>query len=175
MPGTKPLPEPILSYQRGLLAFTWGHFHRKYPRYHSLKWFGIIYLSKVNATSPRGQWVDTLMPRQNGRLFPDNIFKWIFLNENVWILIRIPLKFVPRGPINNIPALVQIMAWHRPDDKPLSKTMVSLPTHIYVTQLQWVLGHNNSILAGAWHAAQSQIYDSIKNYTSVQQASPWYM
>ena len=24
------------------------------------------------------------------------------------------LKFVPKGPINNIPALVQIMAWRRP-------------------------------------------------------------
>ena len=44
----------------------------------------------------------------------DDIFKWIFLNENMWISIRISLKFVPRGPINNIPVLAQIMAWHRP-------------------------------------------------------------
>ena len=42
------------------------------------------------------------------------IFKWIFLNENVWISINISLKFVPRGPINNIPTLVQVMAWRRP-------------------------------------------------------------
>ena len=28
--------------------------------------------------------------------------------------IKISLKFVPKGPINNIPALVQIMAWRRP-------------------------------------------------------------
>ena len=46
--------------------------------------------------------------------FADHIFKWIFLNENVWISIKISLKFVPRGPVNNIPALVQIMAWRRP-------------------------------------------------------------
>ena len=37
--------------------------------------------------------------------------KWIFLNEDVNISIDISLKFVPQGPMNNIPALVQIMAW----------------------------------------------------------------
>ena len=66
--------------------------------------------------------------------FPDDIFKWIFLNENVWILINIPLKFVPRGPINNIPTLVQVMAWRRSGNKPLCEPMmVRLPTHIYAS------------------------------------------
>ena len=66
-------------------------------------------------------------------------FKRIFFNENVWISIKISLKFVPKGPINNIPALVQIMAWRRPGDKPLSEPMiVSLSTHICVTRPQWV-------------------------------------
>ena len=63
--------------------------------------------------------INTLRPRQNGRYFPDDIFKRIFLNANVWISIKISLKFVPKGPINNIPALVHIMAWRRPGDKPL--------------------------------------------------------
>ena len=82
----------------------------------------------------------TLRPRQNGRHFADDIFKWIFLNENVWILLKISLKFVPQGPINNIQALVQIMAWRRPGDKPLSgPMMVKLPTHICVTRPQWVM------------------------------------
>ena len=40
-------------------------------------------------------------------------FKYIFLNENVCIYIKISLKFVLNGPINNIPALVEIMAWRR--------------------------------------------------------------
>ena len=80
-----------------------------------------------------------LRPRQNGRHFPDDIFKWIYLNENVWISINISLKFIPKGPINNIPTLVQVMAWHRPGDKPLSKPMmVRLPMHICVIQPQWV-------------------------------------
>ena len=53
------------------------------------------------------QYADnTLRPRQDGRLFPDDIFKLFFLNENIWIAIKISLKFVPKGPINNIPALV---------------------------------------------------------------------
>ena len=63
----------------------------------------------------------------------------IFLNENVWISIKMSLKFVPTGPINNIPALVQIMAWRRPGDKPLSEAlMVNLPTHICFSRPQWV-------------------------------------
>ena len=83
--------------------------------------------------------VNTLRPRQNGRHFADDIFKWIFLNENVWMPIKISLKFVPEGPINNISALVQIMAWRLPGDKPLSGAMmVRLPTHICVTRPQWV-------------------------------------
>ena len=71
--------------------------------------------------------------------FADDIFKCIFLNENVSVAIKISLKFVPKGPISNIPALVQIMARRRPSDKPLSEPMmVSLPTHICITRPQWV-------------------------------------
>ena len=62
-----------------------------------------------------------MMPRQNGCHFPDDILKHIFLNENVSILIKISLRFAPEGPINNIPALVDIMAWRRPGDKSLSE------------------------------------------------------
>ena len=58
--------------------------------------------------------LNTLRPRLNGRHFPDDIFKCIFLNENAWISIKISLKFVPKGSINNIPALVQIICVTRP-------------------------------------------------------------
>ena len=82
---------------------------------------------------------NTLRPRQNGRHFPDGIFKWIFVNENARISIKISLKFDPRGPINDIPTLVQIMAWRRPGDKPLSDPMmVKLLTYICVARPQWV-------------------------------------
>ena len=91
---------------------------------------------------PHRQSLNTLRPRQVGCQFLD-IFKCIFMNENIWILIEISLKFVPKGPINNIPTLVQIMAWCRPGDKPLSEPMmVSLQTHISVTRPQWInAGH----------------------------------
>ena len=80
--------------------------------------------------------INTLRPRQH---FPDDILKSIFLNENVWLSIKISWNVVPQGPINNIPALVQIMAGRRPGDNPLSEPMmVILLTHIWVTRRQWV-------------------------------------
>ena len=83
--------------------------------------------------------VNTLRPRRIGHHFADDIFKRLFFNENAWISIKISLKFVPTGRINNFLALVQIMAWRRPGDKPLSEPMVvSLPTHICVTRPQRV-------------------------------------
>ena len=83
--------------------------------------------------------INSLRRRQNGRRFADDTFKRIFLNENVRISIKISLKFVPKGPINNNPALVQIMARRRPGDKPLSESILNrLPTHICVTRPQWV-------------------------------------
>ena len=64
----------------------------------------------------------------------------VMLNENVSISIKISsLKFVPQGSINNISALVQMMAWRWPGNKPLSELMmVRLPMHICVTRPQWV-------------------------------------
>ena len=54
-----------------------------------------------------------LRPRQNRRHFADDVFKCIFLNENVRIAIKIS-----QGPINNFPSLVQVMALRRSGDKP---------------------------------------------------------
>ena len=82
---------------------------------------------------------NTFRPRQNEHHSTDDIFKRIFVNGNVRISIEISPKYVPKGPTNNTPAVVQIMAWCRPGDKPLAETMmVSLPTHICVTRPQWV-------------------------------------
>ena len=58
------------------------------------------------------------------------VMKCIFLNENVWILIKISLKFVPKCPFNNNPSLVLVTAWRRTGDEPLSEPMMfSLVTH----------------------------------------------
>ena len=76
---------------------------------------------------------NTLRPRQHGRHFADDIFKLIFLSKNVWISIDVSLKYIPKCPICNIPALDQIMAWRPPGDKPLSEPMVvSLLTHGHI-------------------------------------------
>ena len=101
-----------------------------------------IFLGNTTPATPRVEvanaaFVNTLRPRQNGRRFADDTFKRIFLNENVRISIKIALKFVTKGPINNNPALLQIMAWRRSGDKPLSEPMmVSLLKHICVTRPQ---------------------------------------
>ena len=87
--------------------------------------------------------LNILRPRQNCCHFVDDLFKCIFFNENVWISIKNSLNFVRKVRINNIPALVQIMAWCQPGDKSLSETvMVRFSMHIGVTWPHWVKGDN---------------------------------
>ena len=60
------------------------------------------------------------------------IFKCKFFNENYRIPIQISLKFVPRSPIDNKPALVQVMAWRWTGDKPLPEPMVAQFPDVYM-------------------------------------------
>ena len=127
-----------------------GIAYRTYSVTVQKRLINLVFIARCLSGGIRNIWIalissiNTLRPRQDGHYFADDVLKCIFLNENVWILFKIPLKFVPKGPINNIPALVQIMAWRRPGDKPLSESMlVFVPTHICVTRPQWV---NNNIL-----------------------------
>ena len=117
-----------------------SHSNKRNSKSWCYKWVNGGLLCNINLTRYKwGMVVNSLRPRKNGRSFADDTFKRIFLTENVWILIKIPLKFVPKGLINNNPALVQIMAWRRSGDKPLSEPMmVSLLMHICVTRPQWV-------------------------------------
>ena len=105
-------------------------------------WYHRVFHRQVLSHQQAQCWCkmfNILRPRQNGCHFPDDILKCIFFDENVLISIKISPKFVPKSPINNFPALVQIMAWHRSGDKPLSETMLAgLLTHICVTRPQWV-------------------------------------
>ena len=115
----------------------------KFIYFHSIKciwkyhlWNGVHFVST---------WLTRWGRDKMDALSQTPFFKCIFVNENVWIPIKISLKFVSKGPINNIPPLVQIMAWRRPGDKPLSEPMmVRLLTHICVTRPQWV-NSNQSI------------------------------
>ena len=71
-------------------------------------------------------------PTQNGRHFANNIFKCIFLNENVRISIQILLIFVAKGSIDNKSALVQTMAWRRTGHKPLPEPILAQFTDAYM-------------------------------------------
>ena len=65
-----------------------------------IKWMVII------AVSASGGQFNSSPPGQNGRHFADDIFRCTFMDEKFSILIKISLKFVPEGPIDNNPALV---------------------------------------------------------------------
>ena len=54
-------------------------------------------------------------------------FYGIFQFKFHWSLFLFPI-----GPIDNIPALVQIMVWRRPGDKPLSAAMMAWFTDAYM-------------------------------------------
>ena len=71
---------------------------------------------KIVNSSPHGQ---------NGRQFGRRHFQLHFFNENVWISIEISLHFISKGPIDNKPALVEVMAWHQTGDKPLHEPMLT--------------------------------------------------
>ena len=131
-----------------------------------------IFKSKMFRTALQ-MWAlfNTLRLRQNGRLFADDTFKRIFLNKNIRISIEISLNFVPKGPINNIPALVQIMAWRRSGGKPLSEPMmVILLTHICVTRPQWVkclllfyiIKHHSASTTGTSFATRAGVESTVK-------------
>ena len=83
---------------------------------------------------------NSLRLRQNGRHFADNVFKCIFLNENVWISLKISMKFVPKGLINNISPLVQIMAFEN-----IVCEMAAMTSH-YLNQWWLVYWHIYALL-----------------------------
>ena len=121
--------------------------------------------------------INSLRPRQNGRHFADDTFKHILMNENVRIEINTSLKFVPKGLINNIPALVQIMAWRQLGDRPLSDPMmVNLLTHICVTvsfnslkpndayMCQWTIPSLVQIMAASCLVGSKPLYKAMLEY-----------
>ena len=107
------------------------------------QWPSINIQPYINSMAPWKAPFDTLRLRQYCRHFAEDIFKCIFLNENVWFSLKISLKLVPKVWINNISALGKIMAWRWPGNKPLTEPMmVSSLTHICVTRPQWVYFHS---------------------------------
>ena len=127
---------------------------------------------------------NTVFPHKFWRPFLDCMPQLFFRSQYVWFPVHLKGHLIPLcyetlvvnwqnwlftlfhqsrsvlspNPINNTPSLVQIMAWRRPGDKPLSEPMmVSLTTHICVTRPQWVTGHWGFVLL-------SLIVTNIKDY-----------
>ena len=89
-------------------------------------------------------------------IFPDGIFKYVVLNEKVWIWIKISLKFVPKGPASNIPTLVQITAWCCSGNKPLSEPMMVTLQRIHASLgLNELTNWNCNILAAILQTSYS--------------------
>ena len=134
----------------------------------------LVSSNNVWFATPSAYSVNTLWPGQDGRHYPDDIFKYIFLNKikNAWILITISSKFVPKGIINNIPSSdqiwlgadqglinnipsVQIMTWHRSGDNPLSGPMMASFADAYMR-------HSSSMsLIAVDHIANRDIHWSL--------------
>ena len=115
-----------------------------------------------------GRWIDLLWPRQNGR--QGRQFQMHLFNEDVWISLRISLKFVSNGPINNILAMVLVMAPCLPGNRPLSEpVMVSLLTYICATRLQ--RDKTLPVLNHAWVNASyiNYYYDYESMYSKISQ------
>ena len=83
---------------------------------------------------------NTLRSKQNGRHFAGDISLFMFLYENCCIWIKMSLKIVTKILFNNMPALLQIIAWHqrRLAGLYLNQWWRSLPMHLCVTWPQWV-------------------------------------
>ena len=142
------------------MANTWVHINENW----------IYFIDHVEAIVRQRAW-STLLPINGmlshgmklltlwGRDKMDAITQTTLSSAFFWIPTKISLKFVPKSPINSIPALVQIMAWRRPGDKPLSELMmVSLLTHICVARPQWVNINNVDLASKRFCAIHMRAY-----------------
>ena len=90
------------------ISFPWSFFSFR------------CYTSIQHRRTQQCKLTNTLRPRQNGRHFADGIIKCIYVNENHCILLRFSPKF-----IDNMPALVQVMAWCQIGNNPVPEPMMT--------------------------------------------------
>ena len=106
-------------WRKSYKGIKWSIFLKNFQ--YSLLWFTDLICSVFHHFLP----VNSSPCGQNGHHFADNIFWHIFWNEKVISWIKISLKFVHKGPIDKSPSLIQIMAWRRIGDRPLSEPMLT--------------------------------------------------
>ena len=93
-----------------------------HPAAHAEVWS--LVRSGTSAYPDWNSYVNSSPPEPNGRHFGRRHSQKVFLEWNGRIPIQIPLKFVPKSPIENKPALVQVMAWPLTGDDPLPEPMI---------------------------------------------------
>ena len=71
-------------------------------------------------------------PDNKAAILADDIIKMHILYGIGTIQIQVSLKLVPKGPIDNKAALVQVMAWRRTGDRPLPEPMITKYTDAYI-------------------------------------------
>ena len=76
--------------------------------------------------------INSSPPARIAAILAHDILKCIFLNKNDEDAIQISLKFVPRSPIGNMPALVQVMVWRRTGGKKLPEAMLTVCIDAYM-------------------------------------------
>ena len=97
-----------------------------------IAYYGAPFIRGFTVCLTQSRADDHVNPPPPGRHFADDIFRYIFVNEKFYILMELSLKFVHKGPIDNNPALIQMMAWCRMGDKPLFVPMLARFTDAYM-------------------------------------------
>ena len=153
---TPPLPQPTcpddgyvlwthvscVNYLRSHSHVSSHSWHPQHPPTEAWRCI-LVYFSYLQ--------INTLRLRQNHCHFADDdTLKYISLNENFWILDKISLKHVPWCLIDDMAALIQIMAWLQTGNKPLSEAMLVHCTDAYMHHSpQWVKKNKDDIY-GKW-------------------------
>ena len=134
--GDKSSPEPMLTDMS--TKILWGLTKRKKSKDVNLQIIltfkhKMLQLSHVVPMYQLIHWGQAKMAAISRRHFQIYFPEWKCINFD-WDFTGV----CSQGPINNIPALVPIMAWRPSVHKPLSELMmVSLVTHVCVTGPRW--------------------------------------
>ena len=86
----------------------------------------------INKSLEINHWLTHLPLDKMSVILAGGNFKCIFFIEKDRNHIQISLKFVPKCPIDNKPAMFQVMAWRRAGDKPLPEPMLTWFTDAYM-------------------------------------------
>ena len=87
-----------------LLFFATFEVSYQFTDFYSHDWENVLHVMCILNWKTGLAIVESSPPGQNGRHFADELFRGV--NDKFCILIKISLKFLPKGPINNKRALI---------------------------------------------------------------------